>query len=164
MKAIVPDTSVLVDGRITGLIAGEEYRGCPVLVSEVVVAELERQAQEGKESGFKGLAELKMLKEQEERGLIEVEFIGPRPRGADFRDNDRLIREEAREAGAILVTSDQRDFVLCGIKQFIRISNDVRSDMDINFLFLVLSIAIVNNNFKTLAFRNLPKRVILGRA
>ncbi|NOZ77441.1 MAG: Flp pilus assembly complex ATPase component [Euryarchaeota archaeon] len=107
MKAVVPDTSVLVDGRITELITEEEYRGCRVLVSEVVVAELEHQAQEGKESGFKGLAELKMLKEQEERGLIEMEFIGSRPRGADFRDNDHLIREEAREAGAVLVTSDR---------------------------------------------------------
>ena len=41
---IVPDTSVIVDGRITRIVQEEEYKGCEVIIPEAVVSELENQA------------------------------------------------------------------------------------------------------------------------
>jgi len=104
-KTIVPDTSVLVDGRITKLVkkGGEEYR---VVIPEAVVAELENQANTGKESGFTGLEELEMLRRYGEEGLIEMEYWGQRPRAAQFKDIDDMIRNTALEVGGALVTSD----------------------------------------------------------
>lgn len=103
---IVPDTSVLVDGRITKLLMKEEYRNCRVIVSEVVVAELEHQANMGRESGFKGLEELKMLRGLRDEKIIYMEFTGARPHPTRFEDNDNAIRAVAEERGGTLVTSD----------------------------------------------------------
>ncbi len=108
MSAIlVPDTSVLVDGRIARLVREREYRGNKVVVAEAVVAELENQANNGKESGFKGLDELALLRKYVERGLISMEFSGRRPTVQEFKDNDEIIRNTAKEHGGILVTSDR---------------------------------------------------------
>ena len=60
MKIIVPDTGVLIDGRITELLL-KEKDSVRVVVPQSVVAELEFQANSGKEIGFAGLAELKAL-------------------------------------------------------------------------------------------------------
>ena len=48
---IVPDTSVIVDGRITRIVQEEDYQGCEVIVPEAVVSELENQANKGRDSG-----------------------------------------------------------------------------------------------------------------
>jgi len=40
----VPDTSVLIDGRITKLIDDGELRGATIIIPEAVVSELEAQA------------------------------------------------------------------------------------------------------------------------
>ena len=58
---IVPDTSVIVDGRITRIVQEEDYKGCEVIVPEAVVSELENQANKGRDSGYNGLEELKNL-------------------------------------------------------------------------------------------------------
>ena len=55
---LVPDTSVLIDGRITSMIKAGEYKGATIIVPEAVVAELEAQANNGREIGFSGLNEL----------------------------------------------------------------------------------------------------------
>ncbi len=107
---IVPDTSVIVDGRITELVKKKEYKDSRIVVSEVVVAELENQANKGKESGFKGLDELQLLRKYHNEGLIKLEFRGKRPRAIEFKDNDEIIRNSAKEINGILVTSDQVQF------------------------------------------------------
>jgi ATPase len=104
---LVPDTSVLIDGRITRLVKQEKYKESLVLIPEAVVAELENQANKGRESGFKGLEELAALQELAEKDLIEVVYTGRRPRVSEFHDNDDTIRNVARDANAILVTSDR---------------------------------------------------------
>jgi len=63
---IVPDTSVIIDGRISHLInTGEietgEYNKAEIIVPEAAVAELESQANQGREIGFSGLTELQKL-------------------------------------------------------------------------------------------------------
>ena len=54
---LVPDTSVLIDGRITSMIKAGEYKGATIIVPEAVIAELEAQANNGREIGFSGLNE-----------------------------------------------------------------------------------------------------------
>jgi ATPase len=104
---IVPDTSVIIDGRITKLVKKKDYKRSKVLVPEAVVAELENQANKGKESGYKGLRELNLLRKLSESGKISLEFMGKRPRRADFKDIDEIIRSTAHKAGGVLVTSDR---------------------------------------------------------
>ena len=63
MMRIVPDTSVIVDGRITKIVQKDEFRGSEVIIPEAVVSELENQANRGRETGFNGLEELKNLQQ-----------------------------------------------------------------------------------------------------
>ncbi|MFQ5800853.1 MAG: PINc/VapC family ATPase [Candidatus Hydrothermarchaeales archaeon] len=105
-QVIVPDTSVIVDGRITKLVAKSKDR-FKVVIPEAVVAELENQANKGKESGFSGLEELALLRSYLEKGRIELEFVGKRPDQSRLRDIDDIIRNTAKEVEGTLVTSDR---------------------------------------------------------
>ena len=104
---IVPDTSVIIDGRITRMVKKKEYKKSKVTVPEAVVAELEHQANKGKESGYKGLRELNLLRKLSEAEKINLEFVGKRPRRIDFKDIDEMIRSTAHKVGGVLVTSDR---------------------------------------------------------
>ncbi|QUH22283.1 Flp pilus assembly complex ATPase component TadA [Methanobacterium alkalithermotolerans] len=109
---IVPDTSVIVDGRITSIVQEEEFRGSEVIVPEAVVSELEYQANRGRETGFNGLSELKNLQKLHKDHIITISFVGRRPtleeislsRGGEI---DAMIRSTARDIDAVLVTSDR---------------------------------------------------------
>jgi len=105
-SVIIPDTSVVVDGRITRLVrrTRRRYR---VVVPEAVVAELENQANKGRESGFSGLEELDRLRRYHESGKVKLEFVGARPEQSKLKDMDDIIRNTALEAGGRLVTSDR---------------------------------------------------------
>lgn len=114
---IVPDTSVIVDGRITkilreGKFEGYDFRDCELIIPEAVVSELENQANKGRETGFNGLNELKNLQKLYAQGKITLEFVGRRPtleeislaRGGEI---DAMIRDTAMLQEAVLVTSDK---------------------------------------------------------
>ncbi|MCK9151743.1 PINc/VapC family ATPase [Methanobacterium alcaliphilum] len=109
---IVPDTSVIVDGRITNIVQEEEFRGSEVIVPEAVVSELEYQANRGRETGFNGLEELKNLQDLHKSDAITLTFVGRRPtleeislsRGGEI---DAMIRGTAKDHDAVLVTSDR---------------------------------------------------------
>lgn len=108
---IVPDTSVVIDGRITSLIKTGEYKGASIIIPEAVVAELEAQANQGREIGFSGLTELQSLCKLAENGEIEIQFTGVRPsleqvKLASGGEIDSLIRSAAIEHGAQFITSD----------------------------------------------------------
>jgi len=112
---LVPDTSVIVDGRLTQFIEGLTGE-VKVVVPEAVVAEIEHQANRGKAIGQVGLEELKKLREMARSGLIQLEFHGERPENWQIRmakagEIDSLIRKTAKEVGGVLVTGDrvQRD-------------------------------------------------------
>ncbi len=123
MKCIVPDTGVLIDGRISELVAksAEKTR---VVVSRSTLAELEYQANVGREVGFAGLNELKKLQQLQQEGRIELSFEGDRPssdevRRARFGEIDSKIRSLAKELKATLLTTDavQREVAMAeGIK------------------------------------------------
>ncbi len=110
---IVPDTSVIIDGRLAMLVEEGEYEGADVLVPEAVVAELEGQANRGLDTGYAGLEELVQLERLAGQGLIELEFIGRRPTRDEIAEAhngaiDALIRDIARETeGATLITGDK---------------------------------------------------------
>ncbi|MEN4017408.1 MAG: PINc/VapC family ATPase [Methanobacterium sp.] len=109
---IVPDTSVIVDGRITKIVQEDEFKGCEVVIPEAVVSELENQANRGRETGFNGLEELKNLQELYSEGKIDLIYVGKRPtleqislaRGGEI---DAMIRDTAQDNDATLITSDK---------------------------------------------------------
>jgi ATPase len=108
---LVPDTSVVIDGRITSLIKTGEYKGASIIIPEAVVAELEAQANQGREIGFSGLTELQALCKMADDGIIEIKFTGVRPtleqvKLASGGEIDALIRNAAIEHDAKFITSD----------------------------------------------------------
>ena len=108
---LVPDTSVLIDGRITSMIKAGEYKGATIIVPEAVIAELEAQANNGREIGFAGLNELQSLCKLAEEKTIELQFTGIRPtleqvKLASGGEIDSIIRGVACENKARFITSD----------------------------------------------------------
>lgn len=108
---IVPDTSVIIDGRVTQRIDEGDYKDDEIIISEPVLSELEFQANKGQETGMSGLEEIQKLKEFEEKGLITLKFIGERPsldqiKLASGGEIDCMIREIADDEEALLLTSD----------------------------------------------------------
>ncbi|MDY6779453.1 MAG: PINc/VapC family ATPase, partial [Halobacteria archaeon] len=109
---VVPDTSVVIDGRITQKIEDGDFKGAKVIVPEAVVAELESQANKGRETGHNGIEELQTLSELAETGHIVLQYEGPRPnleqvKLAEGGEIDSLIRDLAVEHDATFVTSDR---------------------------------------------------------
>src|SRR3990170_3882794 len=105
---IVPDTSVLIDGRVTRMLKEGRWRDVEVLVPEAVVAELEAQAHRGMETGYDGLEEIRGLAAEKS---IRLRFIGARPSRdqvelADAGEIDAMVRDLALQEKATLVTSD----------------------------------------------------------
>ncbi|HTX44425.1 MAG TPA: PINc/VapC family ATPase [Methanocella sp.] len=109
---LVPDTSVIIDGRITRKVSSGEFKGAMIIVPEAVISELEMQANQGKEIGFNGLEELRKLQDMAREGRISIEYSGSRPtlnqiRMAPGGEIDDMIRSIAVEHDAELVTSDK---------------------------------------------------------
>lgn len=108
---IVPDTSAVIDGRVSERVESGAFDGATISIPEAVVAELESQANAGRETGWDGLSELQRLAEFAEDGTVEIEYIGRRPaederQSADKGAVDALIRDLAAEREATLLTSD----------------------------------------------------------
>jgi len=109
---IVPDTSAIIDGRVSERIDDESYAGATILVPEAVVGELESQANAGYDSGWNGLEELQRLTDCAEAGAIELSYVGRRASGveqagASEGDVDAVIRDVAEDNGATLLSSDR---------------------------------------------------------
>ena len=109
---IVPDTSVIVDGRITKIVLSKDYHGCEVIVPKAVISELENQANKGRETGFNGLGELKELQKLCKEGKIKLSYVGRRPTSDEISlakggEIDAMIRDTAGDNEAILITSDK---------------------------------------------------------
>jgi len=110
-QLLVPDTSVVIDGRISARVKSGELNGKRIVVPEAVVAELEAQANHGRDTGLKGLEELRRLSEMAKAGKIELEYVGVRPdldqiKLAGGGEIDAMIRDTALELGASFLTSD----------------------------------------------------------
>lgn len=112
MDKYVCDTSVIVDGRIIQLIQDGKISGT-VYVSTATIAELEHQANTGRETGFTGLDILKRLRAIAAEKGIELIIEGGRPTPSQIinakstGEIDAMIRGMARELGAALITGDK---------------------------------------------------------
>ncbi len=109
---IVPDTSVIIDGRISEKVRSGEYAGAQVFVPEAVVSELEAQANRGFEIGQKGLDELLELRTLSDEGAITLSFVGEQPsleqvKLASSGGIDAIIRAQAVDLDAVFVTGDR---------------------------------------------------------
>ncbi len=107
-ERIVPDTSVLIAGIITDLVSKKELKEIEVIIPEFVVEELRAQASKGREIGFKGLEEMKKLRNLENVTLTK---IGRRQtyeeiQLAKYGRIDALIMDIAKENNAVIYTSD----------------------------------------------------------
>ncbi len=114
-QPLVPDTSVVIDGRVSAKIKAGELKGRRIVVPEAVVAELEAQANHGRDIGIRGLEELRKLSELAKTGKIELEYVGIRPNLDQIKlagggEIDAMIRDVALELGASFLTSDQVQF------------------------------------------------------
>jgi ATPase len=109
-EKIVPDTSIVIDGKLSDLMEDGEVKA-EIIIPEFVVDELENQANRGKETGYQGLNEIEKIRALgDDRGL-EVSFTGRKPTEEEIRmaNNgriDALIRDVAEEKDAILYTAD----------------------------------------------------------
>jgi ATPase len=109
-EKIVPDTSIVIDGKLSDLIEAGEVEA-EIIIPEFVVDELENQANRGKETGYQGLNEIEKIRALgDDRGL-KVSFTGRKPTEEEIRmaNNgriDALIRDVAEQEGATLYTAD----------------------------------------------------------
>ncbi len=110
-EVYVPDTSVIVEGVLSGLVEQGKLRG-KLLIHRAVLSELEQQANQGRTTGFAGLQEIKKLRELARKGLIDISVEGRYPTSLEIREAgkgriDSLIREFAYETKATLITADR---------------------------------------------------------
>jgi ATPase len=108
---IVPDTSIIIDGKISKMLEKEELKDVEIIIPVAVLDELQAQASKGKEIGFIGLTELKKIREICEKKNIVIRFAGERPSLEDIKlarsgRLDALIRDVAKKENAILYTAD----------------------------------------------------------
>lgn len=111
MTKLVPDTSILIDQKFCELIR-DEYEGAEVLIPEAVLSEIENHANRRKDLGYKGIDEIKELRQLSEDGVVSINFVGRRPQLDEISiasggEIDAMIRDVARKHNAILVTSDK---------------------------------------------------------
>ncbi len=99
---IVPDTSVVIDGRLKKFLGDTTVE--EILLPELVIAEIEYIANKGTAIGITGLEELNYIREYCLQQGITLTYYGRRTR--DYRDMDEKIRKIADETNAVLVTGD----------------------------------------------------------
>ncbi|MFP3222730.1 MAG: PIN domain-containing protein, partial [Nitrososphaeria archaeon] len=111
MEKIVLDTSVIINGFVSKLIEKGEIKEATIIIPRAVIGELQNQATKGLEIGFKGLEELKKIRQLSTEKSIKYVVKGSLPSIDDIRlahsgRIDYMILEVAKKNGAILYTSD----------------------------------------------------------
>jgi ATPase len=106
-EIFIPDTSVIIEGVLSGMIERGQISGT-IIIHNAVLAELENQANSRQEIGMIGINEIKKIISSKK---VKVEYDGQRPtvRAIEYADKgeiDSLIRDLAKTRGAILITSD----------------------------------------------------------
>lgn len=109
-RKFVPDTSAIINGVVSKLILEKKIRG-ELIIPEFVIAELENQANRGREIGFDGLDELKNIRTLCKKHNIKVREMGRKPTIEEIQlaksgRIDALIKDIARDNKATLITAD----------------------------------------------------------
>lgn len=110
MTKYLSDTSCIIDGKLTELVRTDKITG-ELIIPEFVISELENQANRGKDIGFIGLDELKIVRDLAKGKNIKLSELGRKPTSEEIQlarsgRIDALIRDIAREQKAILITAD----------------------------------------------------------
>jgi ATPase len=112
-ERVVLDTSIVIDGKVSDLLSGDELKYCKeIIIPVAVLDELQAQASLGKEQGFIGLNEIKRIRELCASKNINLRFKGERPSIEDIRlarhgRIDALIKDVVKgEESALLLTAD----------------------------------------------------------
>jgi len=72
MDKVVLDTSIVINGRFSRMLKAGEVEGREIVIPTAVIDELQAQASKGRDVGFKGLEEVKRIRElASSRGLID---------------------------------------------------------------------------------------------
>jgi ATPase len=108
-KNYVIDTSFVINKFLPKVIS-KGLNG-KIIIPNAVMAELENQANRGREEGFIGLEEIAKLHKFKRKYHLEIFFEGARPNEMQIKfaksgEIDALIREIARKNKASLLTSD----------------------------------------------------------
>ncbi|MDA7952299.1 MAG: PINc/VapC family ATPase [Nitrosopumilus sp.] len=108
---IVPDTSVIINGRLLAQVESGSLRGSEVIIPQAALDELRSQAAAGREQGYVGLEKVGRLKAVAEQHGIAVSVRGRHPTAEEVGlagggRIDALISDLAAEEGAVLYTSD----------------------------------------------------------
>jgi ATPase len=111
IKRIVPDTSIIIDRKLSELIKQGKLKDVEIIIPAAVLDELQAQASRGREIGFIGLDELKNLRELTTKKGIKLRFTGKRPTLDDIRLSkagrmDAIIRDVAKDENAEFFTAD----------------------------------------------------------
>ncbi|MHA1707655.1 MAG: PINc/VapC family ATPase [Candidatus Heimdallarchaeaceae archaeon] len=107
----VPDTSTIINGQFLKYVSKQKDVESIVL-SRVVIAEIENMANQAKTTGITALEELQLMRDFCAKNGVSLIIDGARPnvyqiRGAPGGELDAKIRELADEYNAVLVTSDR---------------------------------------------------------
>lgn len=112
MKKIIPDTSIVINRKLSGLIKSGELKDAEIIISEFVMDELRSQASRSREIGFEGLEEIKELRSLAEKAGVKLTIGGGRKptmdeiRLAKKGRLDALIMEIAKDEKGVLYTAD----------------------------------------------------------
>lgn len=111
-EKLTPDTSVIIEGIVSRKVEKNEIKVDELIIHEAVLAELEHQANQGREIGYLGLEELKKLKSLTEKYDFKIKYLGVRPKAAEIKhaslgEIDSLIRELAYNEDSVLITADK---------------------------------------------------------
>jgi len=111
-EAIVPDTSVIIEGILSDLLNKDKLEVKKIILPEAMLSELEAQANKGKEIGFIGLDEIKTIKEIAKKKGISFVFFGEKPSDEAIKYAragaiDAIIRKVAEINKACLFTADR---------------------------------------------------------
>lgn len=167
---IVPDTSTIIDGYLTRYME-DEIIGSHILISKAVIAELEHQANKGREIGLDGLDELRQLQQLNSDGLITLSFVGERPtfdeiQGAKSGVIDALIRDIALNENATLITRDKIQSEVAKAQgvtvKYIKPEEDEYEELEISKFFDEVTMSVhLKENVPPLAKKGRPGNVQL---
>ena len=112
IEKLVSDTSIIIEGLLSKKLESKEIKVDELIIHEAVLAELEHQANYGKQIGLVGLEEIKILRELSNKLSFTLSFKGKRPSAVEIKhaslgEVDSLIRELAWTEGATLITGDK---------------------------------------------------------
>jgi ATPase len=112
VEKLIPDTSVIVEGIVSQKIADGTIVPKEIIIHEAVIAELEAQANRGREIGLQGLEEIKKVRELAVEKKMMLSFKGARPGDFEIKhaktgEIDSLIRDLASTEKGTLLTGDK---------------------------------------------------------